>query len=209
MARPPKVDPALFATVVSEFISNNEDGIISLTMSDREVAKEVSLKLEIEINSEYVRNFRRSQGIASAIGWGGSREGAGRPSQASNIIDSGYARVMANHYRDTYRLSDHRCPSGALSGQTGADKHTPGFGYHTTDLEDAKKRKDARLARLAQNAGSIKTTIDRATTDGCSNINEIKRLFAEEVKRSSSLYGRTGTQGGKQNTRTAQIFSSL
>lgn len=210
MARPPKVDSALFATVVSEFISNNEDGIISLTMSDREVAKEVSLKLEIEINSEYVRNFRRSQGIASAIGWGGSREGAGRPSQASNIIDSGYALVMANHYRDTYRLSDHRCPSGALSGQTGADKHTPGFGYHTTDLEDAKKRKNNRLARWAQKAGASTITIENHTvTRADADMNNVERLFAEEVKRSSSLYGRTGTQGGKQNTRTAQIFSSL
>lgn len=80
MARPAKVDPAIFATAISEYISDNGEGIITLTLSDREIAAKISNKLEVEINNEYIRNFRRSQGIASGIGWGGFREGAGRPS---------------------------------------------------------------------------------------------------------------------------------
>ncbi len=163
-----------------------------------------------EVNTKFVERTRRSLGIEPLGKRGGARPGAGRPSQASNIIDPGYALVIANHYRDTYRLSDHQGPSGALSGLTGLDKHTPGFGYHTTDLETAQNRKDARLARLAQKAGSRKTTINTATTDtGCSNINDIERLFGEEIERRSSLYGRVTSQGGTRNTRTAQIFSSL
>lgn len=88
MARPNKVDPAVFASAISEYISDGGGNIVSLIMSDRELAAEISKKLGIKINKEYIRNFRRSQGIASRIGWGGSREGAGRPS--CNKPDSDY-----------------------------------------------------------------------------------------------------------------------
>ncbi len=164
-----------------------------------------------EVNTKFVERTRRSLGIEPLGKRGGARPGAGRPSQASNIIDPEYALVIANHYRDTYRLSDHQGPSGALSGLTGLDKYTPGFGYHTTDLETAKKRKDARLARLAQKTGNKNSTArnNYTVTPADANVNDIERLFTEEVERSSSLYGRTGTQGGKQNTRTAQAYSSL
>jgi hypothetical protein len=206
-------DMARIHVIIKQYVSGdgNEETESSwkMTVSDAAMA-EILKKAGYDVNAKYVERVRRSLGIKPFQERLPQGQSAGRPSQASKVIDAGYALVIANHYRDTYRLSDHQGPSGALSGLTGLDKHTPGFGYHTTDLETAQNRKDARLARLAQKAGSRKTTINTATTDtGCSNINDIERLFGEEIERSSSLYGRTGTQGGKQNTRTAQIFSSL
>ena len=164
-----------------------------------------------EVNTKFVERTRRSLGIEPLGKRGGARPGAGRPSQASNVIDPAYALVMANHYHDTYRLSDHQGPSGALSGLTGLDKHTPGFGYHTTDLETAQNRKDASLARLAQKAGNKNSTArnNYKAIHTNADINNIERLFTEEVERSSSLYGKVGRQGGINNTRTAQLFSSL
>lgn len=86
MARPTKVNRLVFTSAIKEYITDNGQGLVSLALSDREVAEELSIKLGIDINSEYVRNFRRSQNIASGVSWGGKREGAGRPpSTESNI----------------------------------------------------------------------------------------------------------------------------
>ncbi|CFX15527.1 Uncharacterized [Syntrophomonas zehnderi OL-4] len=79
MARPTKVNRLVFASVIKEYITEDAKGYLSLSKSDWEVAEELSIKLGININSEYIRNFRRSQNIASAVSWGGKREGAGRP----------------------------------------------------------------------------------------------------------------------------------
>lgn len=179
-----------------------------LSISDAAMAA-ILKERGFEVNTKFVERTRRSLGIEPLGKRGGARPGAGRPSQASNIVDPAYALVMANHYSDTYRLSDHQGPSGALSGLSGIDKHSPKFGYHTTDLETAQKRKDDRLTRLAQKTGSRKTTINTVTDAGCSNVDDIERLFGEEVERRSSLYGRVASQGGTCNTRTAQAYSSL
>ena len=203
-------DVAKIHIIIKKYISDNGSNESSwkMTVSDATMAG-ILKEAGYDVNAKYVERTRRSLGIEPLGKRGGAGPGAAR--SPSNNSGLGYALVMANHFRDTYRLSDHRCPSGALSGQSGEDKYTPGFGYHTTDLETAKKRKDARLARLAQKTGNKNSTArnNYTVTPADANVNDIERLFTEEVERSSSLYGRTGTQGGKQNTRTAQAYSSL
>lgn len=89
MARPTKVNRLVFASVIKEYITEDEKGHVSLSLSDREVAEELSVKLGIELNSEYIRNFRRSQNIAPGkTNWGGKREGAGRPPSINTEINT-------------------------------------------------------------------------------------------------------------------------
>lgn len=88
MARPRKVNRKVFTFAIREYITSDSEGLISLKLSDREVAEELSIKLGIDINSEYVRNFRRSQNIAPGkTNWGGKREGAGRPLKKEEVAD--------------------------------------------------------------------------------------------------------------------------
>lgn len=193
--------------VIKEFVLGDTVEKWQLSVSDSAMAQ-ILAERGFTVNVKVVERTRRSLGIEPLGKRGGARPGAGRPSAAGICTDSGYALVMANHYRDTCRLSDHQVPTGSLSGLSGTDVHSPNFGYHTTDFEAARERKEAKLARLAQKAAARKNSLTQADS-GKNDIDDIKSLFDEQVEGTTSTYGRTGNKGGTHNARAAQVYSSI
>jgi hypothetical protein len=191
--------------VIKEFVLGDTAEKWQLSVSDSAMA-DILIERGFTVNVKFVERTRRSLGIEPLGIRGGARPGAGRPSAAGTCADSGYALVMANHYRDTYRLSDHQVPTGSLSGLSGTDVHSPKFGYHTTSFEAARERKDAKLERLAQKAAAGKNTLNQADS-GKNDIDDIKNLFDD--KGATLAYGKVGKKGGVHNTRAAQFYSSI
>jgi len=194
--------------VIKEFVLGDTAEKWQLSVSDSAMA-DILAERGFTVNVKFVERTRRSLGIEPLGKRGGARPGAGRPSAAGTYADSGYALVMVNHYRDTYRLSDHQVLTGSLSGLSGTDVHSPKFGYHTTDFEAARERKEAKLARLAQKAAAGKNPLTQIASLTDSGKNDTRTLFDEQVEGATSTYGRTGNKGGVHNTRVAQFYSSI
>lgn len=138
MARPTKVNRLLFTQAIAEYITEDEKGLVSLLFSDREVAGELSIKLGIELNSEYVRNFRRSQNIASGVSWGGKREKSIKPSnyivneesEAQDVVGI----INMNSPYATERLHE-KCVLALSRMYGGGDMHL----YNNSDIKDRSR----------------------------------------------------------------------
>jgi hypothetical protein len=190
--------------IIKEHVYGESPDDWQLAVSDAVMAA-ILTERGYKVNVKFVERTRRSLGIEPLGKRGGAREGAGRPSMASNISDHAYALVMVNHFSDTYRLSIRHNSSGELMGSSGIDVHDR-FGYHTTDLEDAMQRKEKRLAKCAKvrQPAEMGVNIQVETDAG-----DIGQIVTEQINRHINSYGKSGSGGGILNTRAAQAYCSI
>lgn len=91
MGRRRKIPEEKLSVVLKPFIlpqtTDAGEEIFVMTKGDREIAEEISVANQWDINREYIRNFRRSHGIAAALEKGGCQPGAGRPRNPVRVPD--------------------------------------------------------------------------------------------------------------------------
>lgn len=163
-----------------------------LTVSDTEICAVLN-DFGYRVNVKYVERMRRSLGIEPLGERGGARS-----------QDPEYANLIALHDLDAYRLSYRSASSGALRGQSGADVQDR-FGCHTTDLNEAIKRKSKELTR----SNKQQLHICPIYSDPEDNNEIIDSIYSEEVNARSNDYGKKGKSGSIYNTRTAQVLTSI
>lgn len=180
-----------------------EKEIWKLTVSD----SDMSLILNEEgyqVNVKYVERTRKSLGIEPLGKRGGVRVGAGRPSISGATQDIGCAKLIAQHNQAVMQLSYYRRSSGALPGQSGTDVRDR-FGCHTTDLDEAIKRKSKELLRKREQKPLLRPVFSDMEDD----IETVEGIFSEEVDSRTNESGRKSRKGNLYNTRTNQIFTSI
>lgn len=212
-----------------EIIKDHTNEFWQLNVSDSRMTEIIINEAGYPVNVQYVRRMRQGLGIKPLDQRGGYREGAGRPSMTGTTQDLQYADVIALHNSAVAQLSYHRKSSGALRGQSGADVYDR-FGYHTTDYEDAVKRKEQQMKTQNKATPVYKPILpgDEDVYIGTRNhlINYARRfdlvqaraaaqtietfsVYDEEINKRTTAYGKSGKAGGVQNTRTSQVLSSL